>query len=353
MTVYICAALLAIVFSSVSKIKIEDNVFKLNGIAILVSFLSLWIISGLRYDVGQDYFFTYVPIFNSVKNTGTYPNVEKGYILLNKITLFFTKDYVGIFLITSFIFCFFIYLAIYQQSKKPWLSIFIFITSTLYFISMNLVRQSITIAIFFYSIKYIVDRNFKKYLFFILIASSIHQTALIFIPVYFIVNFKISFKRFLILYVGLEVLVPLFKGVIYNFISTTKYAYYIGSIYDNSETTIVAPLISLVIVLIGYYYLNKDTNIQDRYYRVYLNIQILATLISTALGVFPLSLRIFVDFEYIQLLFIPSIVSREKNKFYKTSLLIGIILCYSFYCYYTIGILGGSKNIPYRTIFGR
>ncbi len=354
MLIYIVTAVISIFFSVISIMSIEHNKIKINSLAILLSFLPLWIISGIRYDVGRDFFFTYVPIFNSIRDTGTYPGGEWGYILLNKLTLLFTNDYVGIFLLTSFLVVFFIYLAIYQQSKIPWLSVFLFITSTFYFISMNLIRQSIAISIFFYSIKYIERKDFKRYAFFILLASLIHTSELIFLPVYFIVNKRINFKKFIVFYIGMECLFPLFKGVIYSFISNTRYAYYIGSVYDNGTNgAFLSPLISLSIVLIGYYYLNKGESIKDKYYNIYLNIQIVATLLSTTLGVFPLALRIFTDFQYISILFIPSIVSKEKNKFIRIILVTMFLVFYGLYFYYAIGIKGGSKNLPYQTIFDR
>lgn len=352
MLTYVFTAIISIFFSVFSIIPLDDNNVKINRVAILLSFLPLWIVSGIRYDVGQDYFYTYVPIFNSIRDTGTYPSVEWGYIFLNKLTLLFTDQYVGIFLVTSFLIVFFVYLAIYQQSNIPWLSVFVFINSTFYFISMNLVRQSIAIAMFLYSIKYIEERNFKKYAIIILLGSLIHTSELIFLPIYFIANRRINFKKFIVFYAGMEFLFPLFKGFIYSFISNTRYAYYIGSIYDDGKSSaVLSPLISLFTVLIGYYYLNKGDNTKDKYYNIYLNIQVIATLISTTLGVIPLALRLFIDFQYISILFIPRIISREKNKFVRFILLMMILAFYVLYFYYSIGIKGGSKNLPYQTIF--
>lgn len=365
MIVYICAMILSIFFASMVRYKGKEinlilrnkklNILSgnINVFTAFLSFLPLFIVSALRYDVGQDYFFTYVPIFDSVANTGSYENVEKGYILLNKFVLLFTKDYSGIFILTSLIGCYFIFKAIFQQSKIPAMSIFIYVTSTFYFISMNLVRQSITISIFFYSIKFIKEKKLKSYLITILIASTIHLTALIFIPIYFIANKKISFKKFIAIFIMCEIGLPLARNLIYSIISETKYAYYIGSVYDSKESTLIAPLISLLIVLLGYFYKSRFNEINDKYLNIYLNIQIIATLLSTTLGVFPLALRLFIDFEYIQILLVPSIIKLEKNRILKLILVMSIIICYGIYFYYTIGILGGSKSLPYRTIFSR
>ena len=70
------------------------------------------------------------------------------------------------------------------------LSLFVYIASGIYTVSMNGIRQSLAAAIIFAATKYILDGNFKKFLLVILLASTIHQTALIFIPIYFIVRRK-------------------------------------------------------------------------------------------------------------------------------------------------------------------
>ena len=41
----------------------------------IMIFLIPFLIMGLRYDVGRDYFYTYAPIFETVKITGEYPTI--------------------------------------------------------------------------------------------------------------------------------------------------------------------------------------------------------------------------------------------------------------------------------------
>ena len=83
-----------------------------------------------------------------------------------------------------------IVITLYKYSRMIELSLFVFIASGMYTVSMNGIRQSLAAAIIFAATKYILDGNFKKFLLVILLASTIHQTALIFIPIYFIVRRK-------------------------------------------------------------------------------------------------------------------------------------------------------------------
>ena len=60
-------------------------------------------------------------------------------------------------------------------------------------------RQSITLAIFFLSLKYIEEKKPLKYFGSIIVASLIHSAALILIPVYFIRLVKLTKKKIILL----------------------------------------------------------------------------------------------------------------------------------------------------------
>ena len=191
-----------------------------------IIFFILFLVMGLRYGIGQDYFFTYKPVFETILRNGNYNNIEFGFVLLNKIIQFFTNDYIWIFIVTSFIFVCFVLKSIYDQSVNIAMSIFIMICDCFYFYAMNVVRQSIVIAIFIYAIKYIQEKNLKKYLLFLLVASTIHKIALIFIPVYFISQIRIDKKLFVFLSVVIYTLIPFVFKILNVILFNTKYGNY-------------------------------------------------------------------------------------------------------------------------------
>jgi hypothetical protein len=59
---------------------------------------------------------------------------------------------------------------------------------------MSGLRQGLAIQIVFYAIRFVETRNFRKYLVYILLATSIHWTAIILLPLYFLFNKQISQK---------------------------------------------------------------------------------------------------------------------------------------------------------------
>lgn len=67
-------------------------------------------------------------------------------------------------------------------------SVFLFVTMGFMLTSMNIVRQSIAVAILFYGYQYLVRGSFKKYLRYILIAFGFHASAIIMLPLYFVIR---------------------------------------------------------------------------------------------------------------------------------------------------------------------
>ena len=103
-----------------------------------------------------------------------------------------------------------------------------------YFLSLNNgVCQMIVASMFVYASKYIVERKIWFYLLFVIIASTIHHSALMLLPFYLIPNsFKIADKRILMLIVFIICfiagLTPAFQGIV---LYVEKFAYAFG--YDN------------------------------------------------------------------------------------------------------------------------
>jgi len=81
------------------------------------------------------------------------------------------------------------------------LMIFFVMTSGFYFWTLNGLRQSIAIMIFFYSIKFILEKDPFKYAFWILIASLFHISVIIMLPLYFIKDINFNKKLVALLYI--------------------------------------------------------------------------------------------------------------------------------------------------------
>lgn len=125
--------------------------------------------------------------------------VELGYQLLEYTLLRITHNYFWLFFVTSFliVFC---YLYVFKKNSTDYTtSIFLFITLGTYTFFFNGLRQGIAMAIFALAIPYLIKRNFYKYFLICILASLFHNTALLMIPFYFLVNLNIKLEYKLIL----------------------------------------------------------------------------------------------------------------------------------------------------------
>lgn len=127
------------------------------------------------------------------------------------------------------------------------------------------IRQTIAMGIIYFSVPYILKRNWKKHYLLLVIAYTFHSSALIFAPFYFLVNMKFTKK----LLVWCIVLTPVFMAIAPQLIvflgEGTNFEHYANTKVDNLGTPVFSAL--LFIVAIGTYFLRNsfdENNIKDR-----------------------------------------------------------------------------------------
>src|SRR5690554_4683046 len=185
MAIYFTVALITAVFSEIS-VKSSNKIIRRVCVLFVIALPSL--LFAFRYGIGTDYF-AYVSNFQKLQTIGIHAvrfKFEWVYILINLIVGKLNGSIEMVFLITSIIMMSFIYYAARHYAKYLSVGAAIFSYMMLYYqMSFNIVRQSVAMAICLYCIKYIHDRKFLKFSFFVLIASGFHISALLLFPFYF------------------------------------------------------------------------------------------------------------------------------------------------------------------------
>lgn len=161
---------------------------KPNQFLILMAALSLILVSGLRTNIGDTYF--YMHAYNVTEFNWEYiqNNKDKGFYIFQMILKRYTDDPQAMVFITALITNVLIVLTLYKYSRLVEISLYVYITSGMYLVSMNGIRQYLAAAIIFAATKYIFDGNWKMYILIVLIASTFHQSALVLIPLYFLIR---------------------------------------------------------------------------------------------------------------------------------------------------------------------
>ncbi|MCW9130899.1 EpsG family protein [Bacillus paramycoides] len=168
-----------------SLISIKPNQF-----LIWMAALSLILVSGLRNNIGDTYF--YMHAYNIAEFNWEYiqNNKDMGFNIFQMILKEYTDDPQAMVFITALITNVLIVCTLYKYSRLIEISLYVYITSGMYLVSMNGIRQYLAAAIIFAATKYILDGNWKMYILIVLIASTFHQSALVLIPIYFLVRRK-------------------------------------------------------------------------------------------------------------------------------------------------------------------
>lgn len=146
---------------------------------------------------------------------------EFGYTILNSFFKMFT-DHVEVL----FLFCnSFVFLLIYVFFKGRSLNFFKLLLPYLIFVfiitQVTIIRQTLAIAIFFYSINYIIENKFIKYFLFTIIGSLFHRSALLLLLLYFIVKRDYSSKLLILVFlVGMLIFLQLFHFSFLTMVNT-------------------------------------------------------------------------------------------------------------------------------------
>lgn len=164
-----------------------------------ITFTILVLCAGLRdRTIGTDTG-SYVGFFSNIKYFGDVVDIgskmqEYGFWTLIWLVHFISNEYV-FFLTAIALICVGCYQwAIVSYSSNRLVSFFIYIC-TLYTACFNGARQAIACAIFSLALGPLLNRNFIKYFGIIILAFLFHKTAILMLPVYFIVNRPNSLKN--------------------------------------------------------------------------------------------------------------------------------------------------------------
>lgn len=318
-----------------------------------LSFLLPFLLSAFRaYTVGSDTGGTYMKIYEYVLSGDIGAVRDSGYAFVNKVALLFSDNYTSVLFLSSLLICGLCYKRIFSESKYPALSVLLFFATNVYFISMNMVRQSIGISIFIFALPYIQKRKLIKSAILILLATTMHSSCVLYFFVYFIINIKIK-PKYILGFTGIIfILGNLISSTIISILLKlqffrTYFAWYLNSNYQSGEINKVSLIISIGI-LIFLICINKKAK-NDKKYTTSLNLTIISTSILLLSAFIPLAQRTSWLFSFPLFIYLPNMFDYIDSD--KRIIKYIIILGYLAYMTYTIFILGYHGVVPYSSVF--
>ena len=207
----------------------------------------LIVVMGLRhFSVGCDtvqYLYRYNNVIYTLNNE-IFSNPEWGFhglaTLLKKIGL----SNQGYILVMSFLIALPFSLLVYKYSRNIFLSFFLHLTIGVFTMNMSGIRQSLAMSIIMIAFMFGTKRNLLGFFISVGLAYTVHNTAICFLPVYFLFNITVSHKRGIILLLATAMTIILRIPIAYLM------GYFLPSKYENydliSEAYPVNPLLIII-----------------------------------------------------------------------------------------------------------
>ncbi len=322
-------------------------------LCLILSIMPLSLISGIRWGVGTDYFFTYYPSFFRIV-VGESPYTELPFTWLNKFLSHFYMGPEPLFVITSFVFMTFLILAIDKMSKCMPLSGALIVLGNFWFISMNNVRQCCALAIMIYAFSFFCDHRYGKGLMLSVLASCFHLTSLILVPIFLILSIK-KLKKY-----DLEITMGLFIFSIFalDLAKCVMKLFGYGGYFEMEGFQM--PLFTQII-LFGYLFFillfgRRKIKDQDNYAFPLMILSVIAFLVgleSLRFQTMETMSRAILFFSWSLIFTIPYFLNLTKYKWLNWFFICLALVFVWGYTYYITIYLGHHEVFPYRTIFNK
>lgn len=357
---YFCSFFASYLFFLLSKMKYNHFTSVLTSkLFLFISAVILIVLGGFRsYSVGTDTlvykaFFDELPTkFDDFSSQVTIFN-ESGFTFLEFLLKNLSFQYSVVMLAISSIIVFLYYNTIDKVSKTPVLSFLLLLLLCLFTFHLNAARQGISVAVFFYSLRYIINRRIISFFLCIFFGFLFHKSIILCLPLYFLYRVRFGFTYFLIMICILSVLFSSITSLI-SFATDNIDLRYVDFSSSVSEATGAGSSLFWIFVflfLLGCFYFNK---INDEIYDFGLYLLTISSTISV-LSSFVLHLpgsgilRFIYYFNQLAIILIPIAISsfmssRLRTFIYSLVIIISLV-------YLSIHLISLNGLYPYKYRF--
>ncbi len=321
----------------------------LNMVALLFIFSCLFWVSALRVNVGNDYA-KYVEFMHLVY-CNAYVPTEPGFNLLTLAIyhIFGYENYIFVFAVFTFFTVLFFMIAMWQQSEWFSFSFMMFMFLGYYFQSISTVRYYLALAMALYSIKFVLKKDWPRFLLIVLIAAMFHKSVLVILVLYPIASIK--WKRWVYIIGGLGCVSCLFLQDFYLKVVVFLYPSYKDTEYLTGGTSYVN--IARCLVILGFsIWMYKDAIRGNKANLFYFYCNIMALALYVFGSFLPIISRIGYYLTVTHILFIPALLLKIKDeKKRKLITCVTVIGCLGYFVLYMRGASAdGVRILPYKTI---
>ncbi|MBA4310807.1 MAG: hypothetical protein C0425_10810 [Chlorobiaceae bacterium] len=315
----------------------------------ILTFVTLFLFLALRYEYGNDYL-SYLYIHSAI-NDGMAAWGEDEFLFkqLNLIV----PNFQWMIALLSFFYVVVVYYLIKKSLPRCyyWIAVMILLINPyLFLIHLSSIRQTIALCFFVIAIYFVFKRKLIPYCIFVLLAAGFHKSAILLIPVYFVLSAnRINGKSFFGIVFMLVALLftPLFDFTLDWVLSFfPRYSYYLTLELGNSlRSTLLTFFYFLMIIL--------NINRLEGKEIIFGKLALLSTSVSILSYKVSMITRMNIYFELFMIVAIPLILYRTKSVGWKLFWFIGSVSIY-FLRYYSFfqDPLWEAAYGTYKTILG-
>lgn len=353
MAVYISIILFLYISTFVSYGKLRKYVY-------WISVTTLAVISGIRYNVGTD-FIIQIKYYNWTLQGTTSSWLEPGFRLYIKfIDAVFGNFQWYIFIASIFVIFTFGNIIYQKLPKRDWFfALTLFVVSTIFFATMNLVRQYIATAFLLYAYECLKQKKYFKVAIYTAIAISFHMSAIAFTLSYLLYYWIEKHKELDKVYkiINLILIIAIVGGIvdirsilvnIGRAVLPSKYVWYLTSKFFNEKNwlSLLKMIVPFVVWTYIYYFFSAE---KKKQFREYLPFFVPWFTIDALFGGVNVFLRIAMYFEWVLLLMYPTFVNCFNSKANRMLLKNLFLIFYVVLTVYSIFFHGGHGVVPYQT----
>lgn len=320
-------------------------------------FLSLSLLAALsavRYDTGYDYFYSYVPSLNEVRNGGVshYDYLFNQYLKI--FSLFESNQW--FFAVTSILTVSLFYYAFLRSDNHLFAPVAIFIASYHYLRSFCFVAQYLAMSVFMVAFVLLIKGRRLVPILLIVLACLLHNSLLVVLPFFIFILLSNS-----ILNISISIIVPavsvllsgLVRDLLLKYISHTRFSDYFSGQYDigysDKSLTYINLLILILYIIITVIISTK--NIISNTCTIFLLAQSFAFSFSVLQSSIPVGYRLVWPFMLVQCISIPYMLSQVFEKQF-TRMIITFVVIFFYVWMIKVPIASGASQVlPYHFFF--
>ena len=329
--------------------------YRTNMFMAILTFSFLIVLAGLRSGMADTP--VYIQNFKDLPNNITevyravssYEKSKGFYFFAGLIKCFISEDYhVWLFIIATINgIC--VAFTLEKYSSDFATSVLLFILTCYFTWMFNGLKQFFAVTVMFAATGLILKKRFIPYMILVFFMSTFHNSVLIFIPVYFIVQGEAWNKRtilFILLTIMVMVFAHQFTSLFNDVVENTSYNDTIQLLSNTDNgTNVIRILVESVPMIIAFIYRKKIKEISNPIIDLCINMSIIGTgiyVISKILSSGVMIGRLPIYFTMYNLILLPWLIQNLFDKNEKRLMYYLMIVCYFAFFYYQIFINWGG-----------